>query len=230
MKIVLVGKYFGVQFFFVSHPQSNGHYICASFSYWEFRKTLDDRFFLILYSIWWKKNCGDFHLGCNVANSSIIHYLHYFLVAGLIGHEKKCFDVDINQAAKTANINSTYKLHFAEEWNVKKCSLIGAVSTAFPLWFFFFIFGCSRFSRRVCVFSLVLVVLCCMAKTKWLYFMLVGYESHYTYNRFIYESMADMFVKYVPTVCICEKSCILNIEWMMMMMAMATYLRPEHYQ
>lgn len=27
--------------------------------------------------------------------------------------------------------------------------------------------------------------------------MLVGYEEHYTYNRFIYELMADMLVKYV---------------------------------
>lgn len=58
---------------------------------------------------------------------------------------------------------------------------------------------------------------------------MVGYEEHYTYNRFIYELMADMLVKYVPNCLHIRNSVELYIEYYiewMMVMALATYLRP----
>lgn len=155
---------------------------------------------------------------CAIIYTKIVCLLLLALFVGV--YEKKMLCCRNKSAAKTTDINGMYKGHF-EEWNVKECvyrsaeweELEGAKkkklreaesvhdeqdSSFYAIPFSPFLY---RYSQVKWLFQLDGRVFNWGGEAKSergrIDVMLVGYEEHYTYNRFIYELMADMLVKYV---------------------------------
>lgn len=186
-----------------SPSNSDTHYLRIIFGHWEYTKTLDETCNIIFaYRIF----------RCNVANSSTIIYCvqcthGVCLLLGFLTHKSKMCCCRNKSAAKTTNINTARINFYPEEvkkernetWKNALIDVVSKDSIHLCHKFYLSLSG-SLISFVHSHFVLVFFFFWKTGGGSFLVLAVVGgpwstYTTLYTYNRFIYELMADMLVK-----------------------------------